>query len=486
MVTKNRGLGAELRNVDNVDLDDYADLVFVTLAINLGPDAFKSLKDSTNEQQSLFYKSLEGIVSNNESERLKGFSIVDYNAVSMSTTKSNFTWTDSHAKDSYVVQCEKKQMQEIHRMIRGKQIPISTESYNAWMESLAVGVNVEQKDKLKSLFEKSQIASNPALYTNIILNRGPDGKVDFELFSKGLKVVENNTMEVVALTNSQLFANDNVLPSKNLKKKMTKVLSNKFAIDPEQMSRWWDILKEKVNTQEWRGELKDSLKNVEKSSYSRVLLSVLMMFTVILSQGSQALGSLTKSAALCFGFGIILRMISAARPAELQAPRQDEYDRSKAVSNFGKDPQKERLKNFYNEMKAMDFDLKDILPDAQDSDSSISCMQDIVDNDPAMFRVLDTFYQTYCAMTDCQTSINDYLTENNELVDLVRIELPERNAAPSHVEKQQQRSMTTSDLGKSLSYKSNLQQLKIFHKSLKDDFLFVKNNSSQISKFNDF
>ena len=61
---------------------------------------------------------------------------------------------------------------------------------------------------------------------------------------------------------------------------------------------------------------------------------------MILSQGSQALGSLTKSAALCFGFGIILRMISAARPAELQAPRQDEYDRSKAVSNFGKDPQK--------------------------------------------------------------------------------------------------------------------------------------------------
>ena len=219
MVTKNRGLGAGLRNVDNVDLDDYADLVFVTLAINLGPDAFKSLKDSTNEQQSLFYKSLEGIVSNNKSERLKGFSIVDYNAVSMSTTKSNYTWTDSHAKDSYVVQCEKKQMQEIQRMIRGKQIPISTESYNAWMESLAVGVNVEQKDKLKSLFEKSQIASNPALYTNIILNRGPDGKVDFELFSKGLKVVENNTMEVLTLTNSQLLANDNVLPSKNLKKK---------------------------------------------------------------------------------------------------------------------------------------------------------------------------------------------------------------------------------------------------------------------------
>ena len=66
MVTKNRCLGAGLRNVDNVDLDDYADLVFVTLAINLGPDAFKSLKDSTNEQQSLFYKSLEGIVSNNK------------------------------------------------------------------------------------------------------------------------------------------------------------------------------------------------------------------------------------------------------------------------------------------------------------------------------------------------------------------------------------------------------------------------------------
>ena len=93
-------------------------------------------------------------------------------------------------------------------------------------------------------------------------------------------------------------------------------------------------------------------------------------------------------------------------------------------------------------MKAMDFDLKKFYL----TQTLIVRMQDIVDNDPAMFRVLDTLYQTYCAMTDCKTTINDSLTENNELADLVRIELTERNAAPSHVEKQQQRSMTTSDL----------------------------------------